>query len=181
MNLNINVKYNQDELIPSEQLFRKGERELLSKETIESIDDEGFSFNFEEFDKLHFDNSGRYFDNTENSRKQIQKVISDIIQGKPIEPVIIDTKGNVLDGQHRMCAFKALNIKKVPVFKSLMNNTVFDNLTVRRIKLNIPFENDFFTKNDLEANADYQSLNSKEIESYLKNITKPKHTNKKTP
>jgi hypothetical protein len=175
MKLNINVKYNKNELIASKMLFRKGERDLLTKEIIESIDSDGFVFDFEDFNKLHFDNSGRYFENPKNSYLQIQNVISDILEGKEINPVIIDTKGNVLDGQHRMCAFKILNIKNIPVLKSLMNDTVFDNLTVRKIKLNIPFEDDFFTKNDLEKNPHYQRFKSHETINYLKNITQNKN------
>ena len=56
-----------------------------------------------------------------------------------------------------MCAFNALGIKNIPVFKSLMNDTVFDNLSTRRRKFDIPFEEDFFKKEDLENNIDYQN------------------------
>ena len=35
---------------------------------------------------------------------------------------------------------------------------VFDNLSTRRRKFDIPFEEDFFKKEDLENNIDYQNF-----------------------
>ena len=157
MNIKVNTEYKENDIVSSEHFFRKNERDLIPKEVVLSVDEDGFIFSQENIENLHFDNSGRYFVNPENSYKQINKVISDILQGKAIKPVVINTKGNVLDGQHRMCAFNALGIKNIPVFKSLMNDTVFDNLSTRRRKFDIPFEEDFFKKEDLENNIDYQN------------------------
>ncbi len=158
MKIKVNTEYKENDIINAENLFRKNERDLIPKEVVLSVDEDGFIFSHEKIENLHFDNSGRFFENLEKSFKQINKIISDILQGKPIKPVVINTKGNVLDGQHRMCAFNALGIKNIPVFKSLMNDTVFDNLSTRRRKFDIPFEEDFFKKEDLENNIDYQNF-----------------------
>lgn len=140
-----------DKLVNLDYLVRKGERDGLPLSTLQDIDEDGFYVDFTNIDNLNFDNSGNYFESREASKQQIEKVISDIISGRPIKPVIIDTNGNVFDGQHRCCAFKVLGIQNVPIFKSMMNDTVYDNLSTRRIKLNIPFEDDFYTKEELDS------------------------------
>lgn len=143
-----NLKVN--DIVDLEYLARKGERDGLPIEILMKVDEDGFDLQVENLNNLHFDNSGRHFNDPKSSKKQIEKIINEIITNQPIKPVVIDLKGNILDGQHRACAFLALGIEKIPVFKSLMNDTIFDNLTTRRIKLDIAFEKDFFTKNDLD-------------------------------
>lgn len=168
MNIKVNTKYKENDVLPSESFFRKNERDLIPKKVVLSIDEYGFIFSQENIENLHFDNSGKYFVEPENSFSQINKVISDILKGKKIEPVVINKKGNVLDGQHRMCAFHILGIKKIPVFKSLMNDTLFDNLSTRRRKFDIPFEEDFFKQEHLEQNQDYQNFITNNLTSFLK-------------
>ena len=169
MKIQLNVKYQKDDIVASELFFRQKERDLLPKEIVLAVDEDGFTFDYENINKLHFDNSGRFFVNPEESKKQINKVISDILNGNEIKPVIINAKGEILDGQHRMCAFNALGITNIPIFKSLMNETIYDNQSTRRIKLDIPFEDDFFTINDLEKNIDYKNFIANNIKSFLNN------------
>lgn len=163
------------DIIPVEDLARKFERDLLPLAILQKIDDDGFELTIEDFENLSFDNSGRYFENKESSLKQINKAIEDILMGKDISPVIIDTKGNVVDGQHRMCAFKILGIKDIPVLKSLMNETIFDNFMTRSKKLGIPLLEDFYTEFDLLENKTYQFYKNKS-DNFIDNIN-PKDDN----
>lgn len=133
------------DLIPSEQLYRKHDRDKIPQSVVDSIDDEGFEKNYIKFENLHFDRAGLYFEDPEASRKQIQSVIDSVRAGEPIEPVVIDLKGNVVDGNHRMAAFNFLDIEEVPVYKSYFeDDTVFDNLTTRMQATNTPLPEPFF-------------------------------------
>lgn len=171
-----------DDLVDTSTLARKGERDGLPLEILNKVDDEGFYVDITNINNLNFDNNGRYFEKPESSKKQIEKVIKDILSGNPIMPVVIDTKGNVLDGNHRMCAFKALGVTEIPVFKSFMNNTVYDNFTTRAIELQIPLEDDFFTKEMLKniiENFDSDNLentivDSKKIGAFIETKTEDK-------
>lgn len=140
--------YNLGKIIESSTLYRKGDRDSVPKSVIDAIDNLAFYKDFTDISNLHFDKSGRYFEKPEESKKQIKKVIKDIIQGIPIKPVIIDLKGNVVDGQHRMCAFEALNIKNIPILRSFFNDVIFDNQTTRSKKLNIEQPESFFKDKD---------------------------------
>lgn len=137
-------------LVELKYLMRKDYRDGLTLETLMEVDEDGFQVDFTNIDNLNFDNSGNYFEDKVKSKYQIENIISDILLGRPIKPVVIDTRGNVLDGQHRCCAFKVLGIKDIPIFKSMMNDIYYDNLSTRRIRLNIPFEKDFYKEEDLE-------------------------------
>lgn len=90
------------------------------------------------------------FEDKVKSKYQIENIISDILLVRPIKLVVIDTRGNVLDGQHRCCAFKVIGIKYIPIFKSMMKEVSYDNLSSRRIRLNIPFEKDFYKEEELK-------------------------------
>jgi hypothetical protein len=56
-----------------------------------------------------------------------------------------------------------------------MNNTVYDNLSTRRIKLNIPFEDYFYTKEGSDSSEVNLFLQTKIKES--NKITKTKFNN----
>ena len=51
--------------------------------------------------------------------KQITKYIDDIKQGRTIDPIIIDSKGFVQDGKHRLEAMRQLGVKDVPVVQQI--------------------------------------------------------------
>ncbi len=166
MNINtINLKngFSFGEMIETKDLARKGKRDSVPLKILNKIDEDGFEVTEEDFKNLHFDNSGRYFEDKEASRKQIDKIIFDLLSGNPIMPVIIDRNGNVIDGQHRMCAFKVLNILKIPVLKSVVYDTVFDNITSRANKLNIDLDEDFYKKEYLKENKAYNNDTNKKI------------------
>lgn len=136
-------------LIELKYLTRKGDRDGLTLETLMEVDKDGFQLDFTSIDNLNFDNNGNYFKDKVKSKKQIEKIIDDIFLVNPIKPVVIDLRGNVLDGQHRCCAFKVLGIKNIPIFKSMMNGVSYDNLSTKIIRLHIPFEQGFYQDEDL--------------------------------
>jgi hypothetical protein len=152
MTLNIILpdEMKQDQLLPSSHFYRQGERDGLPRSVVDAVDDEGFIIDSVKRSQLHFDNSGRYFEDPESSRAQIKKIMLRVLRGESVSPVLIDTRGNVLDGQHRLCAYQALGIEDIPVARSLMNDVLYDNHSTRTRALGIALEDNFFTQGEID-------------------------------
>jgi hypothetical protein len=139
-----------------EQLSRTGKRDGLPIETLKKVDN-SFTEDVLPGNKLDYDNEGRFFDNPEASRKKIERNIRDIKAGKKLDPIVIDEKGNILDGQHRMSAYEALGIKEIPVYRPTNKPMNFDNLRTRT-----------------------QSIEGRDIEPKFYKVSEPKPTPKPT-
>lgn len=145
------------EIVSSDDLSRKGDRDLIPKEVVESVD-EIFVKTEVKRSNINYDIEGRYFEDPEASHQQIQTVIDKVRNGDEIDPVIIDRKGNALDGQHRMSAFDFLGVEDVPVYKSYTEETVFDNLATRRETLGIENPEAFFQNEFTPTEPDNDGL-----------------------
>ena len=71
-----------------------------------------------------------YWKPEEIDRNQVEAVKLSIQNGGKIDPIVIDTTGNVLDGSHRLEALKELGIKKV--------QTVVQDVKITEPKFEIP-------------------------------------------
>ena len=114
-----------------EKLARQGERDGLPLNYLNKIDTQ-FSEDLLPNNKISYDNKGDFFDNPESSREQIAKNIQKLQSGGKLDPIIIDEKGNVLDGQHRMSAYEALGVKEIPVYRPANKELSIDNERTRR-------------------------------------------------
>jgi hypothetical protein len=114
----------------ADEFARKGERDGVPLYEVKKIDNE-FVLDSVGNNKLNFDFSGKNFENVELSKKQILKNIKKLEAGESLDPILIDTKGNVIDGQHRMHAYDILGYKEVPVYKAKNKKTIFDNERTR--------------------------------------------------
>lgn len=81
--------------------------------------------------------------------KQVAKYVSDIKAGKTLDPVIIDSKGFVQDGKHRLAAMKQLGVKEVPVVEQVapkIQRVVSDITPVTKVPKKPSAEQDKFIK-----------------------------------
>ena len=120
--------------ITHENLAAQGDQDLTANDSMRLIDND-FYETVVSRNKLSFDVEGLYFDNPDDSKKQIIKNISDILNNNTIAPVVIDTRGNVTDGQLSMQAYEYLDIDIIPVYQSSSRETVFDNPRTQRAVL----------------------------------------------
>lgn len=160
INIKIKSELSVGDSISTNNISRKGTRDSVEYSILKSIDIE-FTLDVIPFNKLSYDIEGRHFNNPEESKKQIQRVISEILRKIPISPIIIDSSGNVLDGQHRMAAYNCLEVTDVPVLRPTNKEMVYDNLVTRMERLNIDPPNPFYKHIvDDKVNLTIEDLNN---------------------
>ena len=77
------------------------------------------------------------FENPTESIGKIKWIIEQYKKDWKIKPIILDKNGNVLDGNHRINAYKKLWIKEIPVYFPVLSDIKkIDNLATRLLKQN---------------------------------------------
>ena len=114
----------------ADELGRKSKRDGVPTDYLKNIDDK-FELDTLPNNKLDYDNTGRFFENPTASAKRIERYVRDIKAGKKLDPIVVDNKGNVIDGQHRMTAYEIAGVKDIPVYRPSNKPMGIDNLRTR--------------------------------------------------
>jgi hypothetical protein len=57
-------------------------------------------------------------DETDEDSEFIEEVMVLMMDGQPVPPILLDRKGKIFDGRHRLVAAYNLRIKRVPVVRT---------------------------------------------------------------
>lgn len=116
----------------------KGKHEGLAR----AIEKESETFELKEvnLNSVGFDFEGRFFVDKDFSRKRI----AELTEQETLEPLILNKKGEVIDGNHRALAALARGDKTVKVYiPEGINEADFDNLQTRLRKIGSSFREHF--------------------------------------
>lgn len=114
----------------AEEFARKGKRDGVPLYEVEKIDTD-FVLDSVDAKKIGYDFEGRYFEDITKSEKKIKENIERLKKGERLDPVLINTKGDIIDGQHRMHAYELLGYDEIPVYRAKNKKTTFDNIRTR--------------------------------------------------
>lgn len=132
------LKGSDDFLLSPEDLSKKFTwRDNLETnlKTLKTISPDGYSLEKVDINKLNHNIRADDFENPKDSLWKIEWIIKEYKKTGKIQPLIIDSKWNVMDGNHRINAYKQLWIKEIPVYFPIMSDIKkIDNLATRLLK-----------------------------------------------